>query len=116
MLKKLFNYSLERKPLEALVFYIFYFILIVIFGAIVAYVLGLATGQQNDFNFGVKVGSYLAILNSILLTLAVLKSKKMFSDLPYLALLPIVGVLSYFGGAFLGLIPATYLTTRKIKD
>lgn len=113
MFKELANFKLKRTPLQALGFYIVYFVVTIVIGATLATVLGLATGNTNNFQFGYKIGNLSAVAISMVLSFLVLQQKKMINDVGWLLLGLSAGLLAFYGGALLGLIPSTILTTRK---
>lgn len=117
MFRKLADFSLTRTPLQALGFYIAYFVLALIVGAVLGAISGALFAQgesfQAGFNAGQKVGLVVAVIFPIFISFMVLRSKKLLNNFLYIALLLLSGVLGVFGGALLGLIPAAFLTTRS---
>src|SRR3990172_1890459 len=86
MFKNLTDFTYKRNRKEAIGFYIAYFILIVLLGGLSGGIVGLIINQQDSYAVGFRVGN--------------------------IVLIPLSGLLAYFGGALLGLIFVTYLTTR----
>lgn len=112
MFKKLTDFSYKRNTLEALGFYIAYLIILTVSAFIIGAVLGTATGNEDNFAFGAKIGVIFAIIAILCLSFVVLSKKKLTNNFSYLLLGLLSGVLAYFGGGLLGLIPVAYLTTK----
>lgn len=108
---------MTRTPFQALGFYIAYFLLALIIGALFGAVSGALLSQDQSatvsFTAGQKGGLVVAILFPPLISFMILKSKKLLNNFFYIIIALLSGVLGVFGGAFLGLIPAAFLTTRS---
>ena len=111
MFKKLTNLAYKRSRKEALGFYLGYLILIVVVGALAGGLFGLASGQEN-FELGLRIGNIIGILASLGLSFAVLSKKGLMNNFGLLLLALLSGLLAFIGGGLLGLIPASYLTTK----
>jgi len=111
MFKNLTQFSYKRTPLQALGFYIAYLILIALVAGIMGAVIGLAIGS-GDFETGFRFGNLIAIVSVIGLSFLILKSKNLMGNFALILVALLSGVLAYFGGGLLGLIPAAYLSTR----
>lgn len=115
MFNKLFDFSYVRTSIQAIGFYIAYFLIIVVLAMVIGGIYGaLSTSSENSFNIGIKIGAYVAIINVIILSFLILNSKKLFTPLNLILALVSVG-LAYFGGALLGLIIVAYFTTLGQK-
>ncbi len=116
MFKKLTDLSFKRSWLQALGFYLAYFLLALIiggiFGAIAGALFAKAETIQAGFEAGQRGGVLVATLFPPIVCLMILKSKKMLNNFWYILLALFSGVLGVLGGALLGLIPAAFLSTR----
>jgi uncharacterized membrane protein len=113
MFNKLTDFSYKRSAMEALGFYIAYFILIVIGAGVLGGVVG-AMVQNTDtaYDLGIRVGTIVAVISSITISFLILKGKNLSDNLGFLILALLSGAIAIFVGALGGLIPAAYLTTR----
>ena len=111
MFKNLTDFAYKRSGKEALGFYLGYLILIVVVGALAGGLFGLASGQEN-FELGLRIGNIIGILASLGLSFAVLSKKGLMNNFGLLLLALLSGLLAFIGGGLLGLIPASYLTTK----
>jgi hypothetical protein len=107
MFSNLTDFSAQRSTAQAIGFYIAYLLLALVSAFLVGLIIGSIMGKGDDFNYGVKIGVIYA-------TLYVLLAKKLSNNFSYLLLLILSGILGYFGGGLLGLIPTAYLTTRPV--
>lgn len=117
MFSKLTDFSQKRTGKQALGFYLAYLVLGIILGAIAGALSGtlFATGGTTTeaYTAGFQGGLIVAILYPMVISFLVLRGKKLTNNFGYLLLGVLSGVLGFFGGALLGLIPVAYLTTRK---
>ncbi len=113
MFKDLLNFSYKRSAKEAIGFYIEYLVIVMLGAMIVVAILGLATGNENNFEFGFRIGNILAIITTLSLSFLILKSRNLLGNFFYIILLLLSGLLAYFGGGILGLIPVSFLSTRQ---
>lgn len=113
MFKKLTDFSYKRTKVQALGFYIAYFVLTVIVSGLVGGILGLVIPNPS-FESGVRIGTFIAIIFSVGLSFFVLKKKRL-QDFKLIVITILSGVLALFGGGLLGLIPAAYLSTLSKK-
>ena len=104
MFEDLFNHSKEREPLQALGFYIVFFIIGLALGAFGGAVFA------SDFETGMLVGHVLAVAYCTILSFLILSAKGQLSN-AHFAFIFLTAYLSYSGGALGGLIPVAYLTT-----
>ena len=104
MFEDLFNHSKEREPLQALGFYIVFFIIGIALGAFGGAVFG------SDFETGMLVGHVLAVVYCTILSFLILSAKGQLSN-AHSVFIFLSAYLSYSGGALGGLIPVAYLST-----
>src|SRR5579859_6085743 len=108
MFKNLTNFGYKRTTTEAIGFYVAYLVLTIVLASLSGGLLGLVSGNQDSFGFGVRIGTIVAILISLLISFLIISSKKMTGNFIYLLLALVRGVLAFFGGGILGIIPAAY--------
>lgn len=113
MFNNLLNLSYRRNRKEAVGLYIAYLIIIMLGSMVFSGLLGLATGNENSFEFGLRIGNIIAIITSLSLSFLILKSKNLMGNFFYILLSLLSGLLAYFGGGILGLIPVSFLSTRQ---
>lgn len=113
MFKHLTDFGYKRNVQEAIGFYIVYLILIVLAGGIVGTITGLVVDASNAYNISFSLGVLTAILITLTLSFFIITKKKKTSNYVFIGLALLAGVLAYFGGGLLGLIPVAYLTTKK---
>ena len=118
MFKELHNFSKVRTRKEAFGFYIAYLLLLVLgcglLGGIVSLMLPAGAIYQDGFEAGGKAGAVLSTMVTCIFASLIVYRKKLFS-LSYFLLVVLSGFLALLGGALLGLIPVTYLTTRPVS-
>ncbi len=108
MFSDLFDYGKDRNTKEAFGFYIAYTIM----GLLALFILGIvleimfSIGLEN----GKKLGYVFAIIVPITISFIII-NKKNTMKFTYILLALLSGILGLFG-AFIGLIPTAYLTTR----
>jgi len=102
MFKDLTKFGTHRTTNQAIGFYIAYLIATMLVAMIAAGLFGAGASNSDAFATGVRIGSAVAILVSV--------GGGEFKNI-LIGLL--AGILAYFGGGLLGLIPVAYLTTVK---
>ena len=112
MFKNLVNFSYTRSTKEAFGFYIAYLIITMVLGGVAAQFAGLLVNQNDSFEFGLRIGSAVAILLTFTVTALIMKEKKMFNSFKYIMIGLLSPVLAMFGGALLGFIPTAFLTKK----
>jgi len=116
MFHKLADLGFERRPLQAIGFYLSYLLAnVIVFGiagGLTGGVLGL--GIEKSFEIGSYVGQTVGVLIDLVIAIAVVRKKEV--GFIGLLLVPLSGLLTFYGGAMLGLIPIAYLTTRPRSD
>lgn len=111
MFKKLTDFSYKRTRKQAVGFYLGYLILIIIVGALVGGMVGLAFGDES-FELGLRVGNFIAVLIVLGVSFAILNKKKLMNNFGLILLALASGLFAYLGGGLLGLLPAAYLSTK----
>ena len=105
MFENLFDFNKERLPLQALGFYIVFFII----GIAIA--MSIAAIFAVDFESGLTVGQISAFLYCPFIGFQILSSKGQLSR--YGVSIFGIAILAYFLGCLGGLIPVAYLSTLK---
>jgi len=117
MFKNLLNFSYRRNVKEAIGFYIAYVVISALGTIVISAILSLATGNESDVEFHLRIAIIIAIITTLSLSFLILKSKNLLGNFFYIILLLLsVLLLVYFGGVFLGLIPVSFLSTRQGRD
>ncbi len=75
MFKNLTVFSYERTIKEAIGFYLAYLFFSMILGIITAGTLGIFINSSNSFNFGLKVGNFVAVIFSSAISFLIVKEK-----------------------------------------
>lgn len=114
MLESLTKFEFERNFWQAIGFYIVYF-LIGFVAVMVLYVIAFLAISTSNNASSIYIGGALAILYSIVISAFIIYKKNRMGVLDIVIVL-IAGILAFFGGILLGLIPAAYLTTVKCKS
>lgn len=113
MFKNLTDFGHRRNKKEAFGFYLAYLLLVMIAGALCAFVAGSMTGTtgfSNGFALGTQVGSVVAVIVSVALSFTILAEKRVLR-FGFVLLSLVSGILAIFGGGLLGLIiPACFTT------
>ena len=110
MFSQLFNLEYERDGKEAFGFYLAYFLLFILSSGLLGGVFA------SDYDSGVILGQYLAIIAVTGLSFMILFKKNQINNFGLVLIAIVAGIAAVFGGALLGLIPTAYLTTRNIKN
>lgn len=95
-------------------FYIAYLVLALFIGAISGLLGVLITGASADeaASAGFRFGQVSGVIYILILSFLVLRAKGMLNNFGYIILILLSGVISFFGGAMLGLFLAVFLTTQ----
>lgn len=116
-----------RTPMQAVGFYIAYLMLILELSLIVGVIVGVASGAVTPeafYDFGswlengvaaimIQAGWVLSILMCLGIGLLILKYKGVHQNFSLIMMVILGGVLAVFFGAFAGLIPIAYITTKE---
>ena len=118
MFKELMNFKYKRTGMQAIGFYIVFFLICALLGGIVSGLLqaGSSADFQTQAAVGIKIGSYVAIIYCTILSLVMLIVKKLYKSAlaVVLFLLTILGVMLM--GGLLGCIFPAILSTFEAKD
>jgi len=112
MFGNLRDLSYERNIMEAAGFYITYLLLIVILTSTVFLLTGMAVDASSR-GLQMKTGILFASLACTYISIRILSRKNLKGEKRYWIMVVAAGLLGLIGGSLLGLIPPTYLTTRK---
>ena len=112
MFKNLLDFGYKRTWLQAVGFYLAYFLLIIIIGFLAGALMGLIFSGGSVSAMGVQIGNILAIVICLALSFTILYKKNQHKNFGLVLLALLSGILAFLGGGLLGLIPAAFLTTR----
>ncbi len=113
MFANLADFGFRRTPLQAFGFYLAYFVLFLALAGLVGALVALAAGDRaNVADLATRMGILTAVIACTALSFAIVAKKQLMNHFPSILLALLAGVLGMLGGALLGLLPATYLTTR----
>jgi len=124
MFKNLLDFSFKRTFIQALGFYIAYFVL----GAVLCGIVSGITGQilsaigypgietfTGGYKIGLKVGAFVAVVYCSILSFLVLKQKQLFTQFGAILIALTSILFSIAGACLLGLIPIAILSTWNNK-
>jgi hypothetical protein len=112
MFSHLTDLALQRSPTQAVGFYLFSFLLLLIAAMVSGIAVALLTpSSMNTFDQGQYIGTIVAMITSPLLAALVANAKKHWEAVSLLCIALAI-ILAIIGGGLLGLIPAAYLTTK----
>lgn len=101
MFKELMNFKYKRTGTQALGFYIVFFIICVLLGGVISGLIqsNSSADFQTQYNIGIKIGFYVALIYSSLLSLIIIIIKKLYTSplAIILFLLTIIGALIMSG-------------------
>ena len=112
------NFKYKRTGVQAIGFYIVYFIIGVLLAGVISWLLQAGSDRdfQTAYNIGVRIGVYVAIVYCTLLSLVILIAKKLYTK----AMAVILFILSIIGALLmsnlLGCIFPAILSTFEAKD
>jgi len=98
----------------AILFYFVYLLVAMLLGFLFGGLAGAMT-SMNSFEAGQRAGVVVGTLLTIALGYLILYEKKQLRNFGYWFLVCSGGILALLGGGLLGLIPISFLTTRKKK-
>lgn len=110
MFENIFNFELKRTAKQAFGFYLAFLILITVAIMVVVGILSLAF--PSNFQDGLKIGSLLGTLSTSLISIQIIRKKRMFT-FGYILMVMIGVFFNIFGGCIVGLIPISYITTKE---
>ena len=114
MFKDVFDLSLQRNSRQAAEFYVAYLLMIVMSGAFTALVISLTPFVGPDFVRTSRIGLVLATLSVTTLTALLVKRKNLLGNFSYVLLIFLSAMLTAYGGAFLGLMLTTIISTKPV--
>ena len=114
MFAHLTNFAYKRTTLQAVGFYIAYFLLLLLIAGATGGFLALATGRV-DQELSIRIGVMISTIACAILSAAISYEKRILRDFPALLsiILAIIGAM--FGGALVGLVFVAYLTTKPMQ-
>lgn len=120
MFQKLTDFSMQRQPLQAVGFYIFAVLVMVVvmfvIGAMAGLVIQSDQTDQEMLAISMKIGNVLSIIFCMAVAFLVCWKKNIYQDTLPIALIFGSALLTWALGGFLGMIPVAYLTTRPNKN
>lgn len=115
MFRRLGEFGYQRSAVQAIGFYLVYFVAGIIVSGMLGGIFGVATGAnglEEGMQVGLKVGTIFAVFLTAVLSFAILRAKGQLKNVLYL----LVGLLSvgaaWLGGLLFGLVFVAFLTTR----
>ncbi len=111
MFLELTNFALKRTPKQALGFYFAYLLFIIILSGLIGGLFGYFS-KSVTYEIGARLGTLISVVTSLYLSFLMLQKKKLTKNTRFLLLAILSGFLAYIGGGLLGLIPASYLSTK----
>lgn len=115
MFAHLTNFAYKRTALQAVGFYIAYFLLLLLIAGATGGFLALATGNV-DQDLSIRIGVMISVIACAILSVRIAQKKQMLHHFPALLsiILAIIGAM--FGGALVGLVFVAYLTTKPVES
>jgi len=112
MFKDLFKLSSPRSFVQAIGFYIVYTIILLLLAFICGAIYGVSVSDVES-DTAAMIGTIIAGIFSLVLSLILLVSKKRIKNTGYILLAVVAGGLSYLLGGFVGMILVAFLSTIK---
>ncbi len=115
MFKRLLDLAYKRNWKEAIGFYLAYLLLALVILFLLGGAVGLLVGteEKTAFDEGYRFGVIVATAYVLVLTGLLLRSKRLLGkNFGYLLFWLLSGLLTLVAGAFVGLIPAAYFSTK----
>lgn len=113
MFKNLTNFSYKRNWKEAIGFYLAFFLVCIILGAIAGASVGISGAM--DVYKSRRAGTVVSVIFCLIVSGLLLKEKKLFKNFGYILLALLSGLLAVFGGSLLGLIIPAFMTTKESR-
>jgi hypothetical protein len=118
MFKGLMSFEMTRTGVQALGFYIVYFLIGLLIGGLAGTISGLVVehdaSAEARFAEGLRWGIMAVIPYVLAMGLTVVIKKKL--GLGYYALCIVCACVAAYGGAFIGLMPIAFMTTRPTRE
>lgn len=113
MFSHLTDFSYQRSGVQAVGFYIAYFIVFILIAALLGGFSSLLGGSEAQaVERATQLGIVTVTIGTPIITFLVASKKKLTHQFPVVLLIVVSGILAMFAGALLGLLPAAYLTTK----
>lgn len=114
MFKNLTDFAYQRNTKEAIGFYLAYLVFIILISVLASIIIAILIGvnKDNASDFGLRLGTFFAVISSFGLGILVLKAKNNLNNFGLLLLVILAGLIAFFLGGLGGLIPVAYLTTK----
>lgn len=109
-------FSYKRSGKEALGFYLAYLLTTTILAGIMGGVVGVFLNPENTdsiYEISASLGAVIALIVSLVISILILKAKKIYKNFGYILLALVGAGLGLVGGGLLGLIVPAFLTTRE---
>ena len=118
MFKELMNFKYKRTGTQAICFYFVFLIISVLLAAIISSLSqsGSSADFQTQFNVGVKIGKYVAIVYFAILSLSILIAKKLYTSIWAIILFLLTILSTTLIGGLLGCVFPAILSTFNAKD
>ena len=114
MFQEPFNFSFQRTASQAVGWYLLFFLLSGLFGAIIVLSIGVIRGSALELEEGMRLGARLAPILPIVLTLLLLRKRPLTAHNVILAATAVL--ISFFLGFFGSGLLLAYLTTQPSKQ
>ncbi len=115
MWSELTNFGFKRTKKQAFGFYLAYLVLIMLIGFIVGAASSIISPDSaQSFAEGLRLGTIVALICSIIITYLVVQKKNLLS-FRYILLILLSGALALFAGGIFGLIVPAVITTKNNK-
>ncbi|MFQ3876654.1 hypothetical protein ACLK3A_19260 [Leptospira kirschneri] len=105
MFKKIIDFAYQRSWKEAVVFYIVWLIIIIIFSGLISSIaiglLGIVSLKflpKESFQIGVKIGSFIAVVSCLLISFTILKKKNLHTHIGFILIGLFSGILAVILG------------------
>ncbi len=126
MFKNIANFSYRRNGKEAFGFYLAYLFFTMLLGGLAGGIyeiihrssirsLNFKEGFVEGFKAGIPIGHLASVLFLIVLSIIILKQKRLLRHYGFLVLAIGSGIATILIGSIVGLIPLAFLTTRENK-
>jgi len=115
MFTHLTNFAYKRTALQAVGFYIAYFLLLLLIAGATGGFLALVTGNV-DQELSVRIGVMISAIACAVLSLAIAQKKHTLHHFTTILAIILAIIGAMFGGALVGLVFVAYLTTKPIEQ
>lgn len=112
MFKNILDFSIKRNSKQAIGFYIAYFFLVIVLGAVAGALSTLFSTEDTLEVAATQTGAFVVIFYVLLITAVVLIKRKLYKNFWYIVLAVLSPGLAMLGGGLLGLLIPSFMTTR----